>query len=288
MVILRKKSKGYSAGWNIELVFQIKLHKKDVKLLELIKDYFGGVGRIEQKGSEACAFIVSSLKDITLKVIPHFDNYPLKSKKLADYLLWRQVSIIMGCGEHRTEKGLQDIINLRASINLGLTDKLKLDFPNTVPVIRPNVVNKPLNILSADDCEWVAGFTSGEGSFKVSIKESPRSKVGFQTYLAFYITQHTRDEVLMRSFIDFFGCGHYSIRSDNLQGGDYYCISFIDIQQKIIPFFNKHIIRGIKSEDFKDWCKVAELMQNDAHKTTEGLEIIRQIKLGMNKGREWQ
>lgn len=40
MVLLRTKSKGYVTGWGVEAVFQIKLHKKDEKLLELIQDYF--------------------------------------------------------------------------------------------------------------------------------------------------------------------------------------------------------------------------------------------------------
>jgi LAGLIDADG endonuclease len=156
-----------------------------------------------------------------------------------------------------------------------------------VPATKPNVANIPLNNLSVADCEWVAGFTSEEGHFKIGIKVSARSKVGFQTFIGLYIAQHVRDEVLMRSFIDFFGCGHYSIRSSNKEGGDFYCVSFADICQKIIPFFKKHTIRGIKSLDFDDWCKVAELMERGVHKTPEGLATIRKVKDGMNRGREW-
>jgi LAGLIDADG endonuclease len=125
MVILRDRTGRSITGKQIELVFQIKLHVKDIKVLELVQDYFGGIGRIEKKGSDASAFVVSSLKDIALKILPHFDNQPLKSQKQADYLLWRQVAIIMDHNGHRTNEGLQDIINLRASINFGLTDKLK-------------------------------------------------------------------------------------------------------------------------------------------------------------------
>lgn len=43
-----------------------------------------------------------------------------------------------------------------------------------------------------------------DGCFKLVIKKSPRLKVGFQVYLAFYITQHRPDEVLMIIFIHFF------------------------------------------------------------------------------------
>ena len=37
--------------------------------------------------------------------------------------------------------------------------------------------------------------------------------------------------------------------------------------------------------DFLDWCKIAILIKNKLHLTPEGLELIRKIKDGMNKGR---
>jgi hypothetical protein len=37
-----------------------------------------------------------------------------------------------------------------------------------------------------------------------------------------------------------------------------------------------------------DFCKIANIMLNKSHLTTEGLEEIRQIKFGMNTGRgDW-
>jgi hypothetical protein len=38
--------------------------------------------------------------------------------------------------EHLTKEGLQQIINLRASINLGLSEKLKTEFPDVKLVNR--------------------------------------------------------------------------------------------------------------------------------------------------------
>lgn len=40
--------------------------------------------------------------------------------------------------EHLTDKGVQTIVNIRASLNLGLTDDLKVAFPKTIPVKRPD------------------------------------------------------------------------------------------------------------------------------------------------------
>lgn len=50
--------------------------------------------------------------------------------------------------------------------------------------------------------------------------------------------------------------------------------------------FLKQKLEGVKSRDFEDFKKVAELMKKGAHLTLEGLEEIKQIKVGMNKGRK--
>lgn len=54
---------------------------------------------------------------------------------------------------------------------------------------------------------------------------------------------------------------------------------------KIIPFFNKYAIQGSKSLDFSDFKKVARLIENKTQLTSEGFELIRLIKSGMNRGR---
>ena len=56
--------------------------------------------------------------------------------------------------------------------------------------------------------------------------------------------------------------------------------------KKIIPFYNKYPIIGVKSEDFLDWCNVAKLMKEKKHLTQSGIDLIRKIKAGMNTGRE--
>lgn len=102
--------------------------------------------------------------------------------------------------------------------------------------------------------------------------------------LIFQLSQHVRDEQLVKSFIDYFQCGHVGIRKDGIV---YFRVSkFYDIIEKIIPFFKKYPVIGEKSKDFADWCEVAELMKNRAHLTAEGLENIKKIKAGMNRGRK--
>jgi hypothetical protein len=90
----------------------------------------------------------------------------------------------------------------------------------------------------------------------------------------------------MRSLEEYFGYGHYK-PSKGRDYGDFVVTGFSDITEKIIPFFQKYKLHGSKALDFADFCKVAELMKTKAHLTQEGLEQIRVIKSGMNKGRKY-
>lgn len=98
--------------------------------------------------------------------------------------------MMMQRGEHLTSEGIQKIVNIRASLNKGLTPLLLEAFPNTVAVARPLL---PLNSTKLDP-QWIAGFTSGDGCFKVSIRESKLYKAGSRVVLLLVVTQHIRDE----------------------------------------------------------------------------------------------
>jgi LAGLIDADG endonuclease len=115
------------------------MHKKDLELLKLIQTYFGGIGSIVKSTQDMCAFRVSSPEIIFQKILPYFDKYPLITQKKADYFLFKEVIIMMLQKEHLELKGLQKIVNIRASLNLGLSEVLKAAFPNTIPFPRPNV-----------------------------------------------------------------------------------------------------------------------------------------------------
>jgi hypothetical protein len=49
------------------------------------------------------------------------------------------------------------------------------------------------------------GFTNAEGSFIILISKSLTSRLGEKVVLRFSIAQHSRDEVLMRSLIEYLG-----------------------------------------------------------------------------------
>ncbi len=254
--------------------FQIKVHSRDNLLLMQIKDYLGGIGNIYANTNDS-KFTVRSLDGI-LKIITHFDNYPLITQKKADFILFKEIILKVIEGEHLSAEGLQEIINIRASINLGLSDSLKTIFPNTVPVARPLIEN-----ITVPHPEWMAGFVSGEGCFLIQMAKYGKDKLDGVS-LSFKVSQHLRDELLLRSFISFFGCGLFNYHGVNSKSGVFITRKFTDISDKIVPFFKNHEIRGIKRKDFEDWSKAVELIRAKAHLTEAGVEKIRGIKSGMN------
>ena len=64
---------------------------------------------------------------------------------------------------------------------------------------------------------------------------SKSTKPGKQVRLRFQFTQHFRDELLLKNFIEFFGCGNYYLRLDQ-KAGDFLVTNFSDIDGKNLVF----------------------------------------------------
>jgi hypothetical protein len=79
---------------------------------------------------------LDSNKDLK-KLLIHLSKYPLLSQKAADFYLFKKVVELISKKVHLTEEGLKEIINIKASMNLGLSDKLKTEFKDFIPVERP-------------------------------------------------------------------------------------------------------------------------------------------------------
>lgn len=86
----------------------------------------------------------------------------------------------------------------------------------------------------------------------------------------------------MKRFFECLNCGSY-YSSSNSEIGNYIVSKLSDITEKIIPFFEKHPILGVKCLDFKDFCIASELIKNKAHLTELGLNQIKKVKAGMNR-----
>jgi hypothetical protein len=109
-----------------------------MELLKTIQAFFQGRGFIVSTRDSGLAFKARSINDLQV-IIAHFEKYPLITKKQADFELFKSVVNKLSLKEHLKLQGFKEIVNIRASMNLGLTDALKKAFPETTPVPRPTV-----------------------------------------------------------------------------------------------------------------------------------------------------
>ena len=96
---------------NLQLTFQIGLHKDEIKILEFIKNTLK-CGHISQSKNRINYFVndINSLVNILL---PIFDNVNLNSSKYHSYLLFKKATLLVANKLHFSENGKLEIINLQ-------------------------------------------------------------------------------------------------------------------------------------------------------------------------------
>jgi len=111
--------RGLKHGWMIRPVVQAYQHRDRVELLEKVVRFFG-CGKVRPKGpqSSVLTFAVERTSDITEKILPHFDKYPLQSDKQLDYLKFREIVLRMQLKEHKDPQVFLNIARLAFSMNL--------------------------------------------------------------------------------------------------------------------------------------------------------------------------
>jgi hypothetical protein len=70
-----------------------------------IQSFFGNVGYIRQDSTNAYVYQVVRTTDLVNVIIPHFNKFPLKGKKLQNFLIWSEIVTLMSTKAHLTSEG---------------------------------------------------------------------------------------------------------------------------------------------------------------------------------------
>jgi hypothetical protein len=87
--------------------------------LEKIQSYFK-VGNIHLGNNNSVSYYVNNTQDLINVIIPHFDEYPLITKKRADYLLFKSAIDIInnkGIKKPLTLEYLTKLIEIKGAMN---------------------------------------------------------------------------------------------------------------------------------------------------------------------------
>ena len=116
LINIRSKSK-MKTGYSVELGFNLTQHSRDKELMKSIVEYLecGNVYNSENK----IEFKITKFEDLVEKLIPFLNKYPIQGVKLLDYLDFLKVIKLIKDKDHLTEKGLNEIIKIKAGVNRG-------------------------------------------------------------------------------------------------------------------------------------------------------------------------
>jgi hypothetical protein len=134
---------------------------------------------------------------------------------------------------------------------------------------------------------WISGFTDGEGCFVVSVIKNSTTRFGKQIFPEFVITQGAKSLNALEKIKDFFGCGSIVLnkRYDNHNEHLYrYCVrSISDLEDNIIPFFDKFPLKTYKRNDFNLFKKVIRMMGKKQHLKEKGWNKILELASKTNR-----
>lgn len=109
--------KGNIVGWEVVASFSVSQNEDRSEVLYLIRNYFK-CGFIRKNVSDkTLKYETRNLSDLTTKIIPHFEIYPLQSGRQKDFEIFKKACQKMRRGEHLRKKGLIEIAELVSNMN---------------------------------------------------------------------------------------------------------------------------------------------------------------------------
>ena len=105
-------------GFQVLPEFTVVQHPRDIQLLYALKVFFG-CGVVRRNHGERMAYRVRGLDHLNQRVVPFFDEHPLRSKKRVDFIKFRKILQLMNREEHLTPEGLENIRAIASTMNTG-------------------------------------------------------------------------------------------------------------------------------------------------------------------------
>ena len=104
-------------GWELRPSFSVSQNEDRRQVLDIIREYFG-CGYIRRDyADKTVKFEVRDHDELMTKVIPHFERFPLLSKKQKDFELFRSICKLIDETQHLNRDGFVNILQLAYRMN---------------------------------------------------------------------------------------------------------------------------------------------------------------------------
>jgi hypothetical protein len=125
--------------------------------------------------------------------------------------------------------------------------------------------------------QWIVGFVDGEGCFNLDVHKKSDMRWGLQMQPEFTVVQNEIDVQILHALKDFFQCGSVGVNRRDTDGTRYhYRVKNVkDLNDKIIPFFEKHSLKTKKKIEYQRFRRICMLMNEGYHR--ESLQNFLEI-----------
>lgn len=115
-VTFNKRAKA-KLGWELRPSFSISQNEDRRQVLDIIREYFGCGSIRRDFADKTVKFEIRDHSDLVSKVIPHFEQFPLLSKKQKDFELFKTICNIIHEAKHLHKDGFAEVVTLAYRMN---------------------------------------------------------------------------------------------------------------------------------------------------------------------------
>jgi LAGLIDADG endonuclease len=122
MLVCRKRDHG-ARRFRISAAFNVSQH--DRTPLDLFREVLG-CGTLRQAGNGGWYWEVNRLSDLSDRIVPFFDRFPIVGQKAEDYRLWRSAVVLFTAGR-LSDQDYAHVLALRERMNRGGKRRYRMD-----------------------------------------------------------------------------------------------------------------------------------------------------------------
>lgn len=143
-----------------------------------------------------------------------------------------------------------------------------------------NNINNTKQIMTTNlEAQWIVGFVDGEGCLNLDLHVKKDMRWGLQMQAEFTVVQHECDRQVLEALKEYFGCGSIGVnRKDSTSTRLHYrCKNVQHLNDKIIPFFEKHKLKTKKRVEFERFRDIVHKLHSGYHNQSlkNFLEVVQ-------------
>jgi LAGLIDADG endonuclease len=136
-----------------------------------------------------------------------------------------------------------------------------------------------IEAIDASLGSFLSGFALGEGSFMIVCRQRGDYQRGFKLSGAFNVSQHDRTPLDL--FRETLACG--TMRRAGNSGWYWEVNRLSDLQQRVVPFFDRFPVVGEKAETYRLWRSALSLLACDRLSDHDYHHVLA-LRERMNRG----